>query len=307
MSWTTSCLRSDSGGWLVPEIWAAEMDVFDFLDEIEDESLDGVLTDLPWPTTERHRNRGTTTRTKKSEKSSNEWYDVMWIPELVRFFGALYPKLKDGAHCFAYCDDPTYLLLAFHMGMIGNLDKLTQPGVANSDAPKDRFGWRWWNPLTWTKTTLDQAKLHEWHDEHGHPEHQIRSKWNDHYVVKIRGGNGYHPGPHCTERILQLQKGTGLLQHRINNAFFAPRPRAQPKGRKAAASPKPLSIAQTIAFAMTGGEELNLCDPFVGCGNHAEAFLRAGANAIVNDRDLIIARDWLPNIYGREINEWSDE
>ena len=149
------------------EVWAAERDVFAFLDDVLDESLDGVITDLPYPTTERHRARGTTTRTKQSASSSNAWYAVLSIDQLAQVLTVLYAKLKPDTYLFAYVDDSTYLLLAQRLGMIDDLAKLTQPGVANSRAPRDSIGFGWWNPCTWVKTSLDSAPLQDWWNAHG--------------------------------------------------------------------------------------------------------------------------------------------
>lgn len=286
--------------------WGSELDVFDFLNEVEDESLDGVLTDLPYPTTERHRARGTTTRTKASKSSSNAWYSVLSIDQLADVLSLLYDKLRPNSYLFAYVDDSTYLLLAQCLGVIGDLERLTQPGVANSRAPKDVIGFGWWNPCTWVKTTLDSGRLTDWWTAHGGDGTPPAAKWNDHHAVKLRGGSGYHPpGGACTERILMLEKGKRRLEP-FYNAFLDPRPRAKPQGAtRKSASAKPVRIAEILTRAMAD-EGGTICDPFVGCGNHAAGIVRAGCDALVNDVDLSIARDWLPNVHGLELHDWNE-
>lgn len=293
------------------DIWLSERDVFAFLDLIDDGSIDLVLTDLPYPTTERHRNRGTTTRTKKSAASDNPWYSVLSIDQLADFFDRLWPKLAPQSAVIAYVDTWTWLLLAARLDMVGDLDKLTQPGVSTSRAPRDRIGYQWRQPLTWGKTTLDSGPLIDFVGQLYAP--QVRdglvtlppAKYNQHRVAKIRGGTGHH-GQMCTELALYLEKGDFHLQHNFLNLALEPRPQAKPKGAThRAASPKPVATAERLTRALAPPDGL-VVDPFVGCGTHAVGISRAGRTALVNDRDTSTARDWLDNVYNLPIHDWPD-
>jgi site-specific DNA-methyltransferase (adenine-specific) len=256
-----------------PPVLASELDCFAFLAGLKGARLQGCITDLPYPTLERHRARGTTTRLASSDKSSNPWFGTLTIPQLADALAGVYDALDTNAYAFVYVDDATALLLAAELGVPAKLNALTYRPT--SEAPRDRIGFGWWNPCTWVKTSIDKAG-----------------------VQKLRGGIGYH-GVATTERILILEKGKSQLRERFLNAFCAPRPKRKPKGATVqGATAKPIEIAELLARAMSapGGRIL---DPFIGCGTHAEGILRAGCQSIVNDIDLTTFRDWMRNVFKR--------
>ena len=41
--------------------------------------------------------------------------------------------------------------------------------------------------------------------------------------------------------------------------------------------------------------------------HHAIGITNAGCEALVNDIDASVARDWWPNVHGREYDEWPSE
>lgn len=251
-----------------PLALACEGDCFALLASLKGAGLNGCITDLPYPTLERHRARGTTTRLKASAASSNPWFGTMTIPELARALAGIYDALATNAYAFVYVDDSTALLLAAHLGVPGKLDALTYKKT--SEAPRDSIGFAWWNPCTWVKTANNDP-------------------------TKVRGGAGYH-GASCTERILILEKGKSQLLEHFNNAFLEPRP-LRPKGATIhSATAKPVAIAETLTRAMSapGGRIL---DPFVGSGTHAEGIARAGCTPVVGDVDLKLFRDWQRNVF----------
>lgn len=254
-----------------PTALAFEGDCFAFLASLKGARLSGCITDLPYPTLERHRARGTTTRLKASDASSNPWFGTLTIPQLVEALSGIYDALDDNAYAFVYVDDSTAILLAHELGVAPALAKLIYR--ATSEAPRDRIGFAWWNPATWVKTS------------NGKP-------------LEPRGGAGYH-FPGATERILMLEKGKSQLLAQYPNAFPAPRP-LHPKGAtRKSATAKPVSIAEKLTRAMSapGGRIL---DPFVGCGTHAEGITRAGCQAVVGDIDLGTFRDWQRHAFKRE-------
>lgn len=271
-----------------PTIWISQADVFDFLAGLEDESVDGVITDVPYPTTERYRAIGTTTRTKESTKSSNPWFSVMSIEELSRFLDALYVKMKPNAYAFIYVDEATSFLLAHHRGMIDDLARLNDIEKLRSGelkptsrAPKDRTGFAWWTSFTWGKTTRE--------DDGAEPDEG----------VKLSGGTGWH-GAACTEKILVLEKGKSQLRTTILNLQLAARP-AAPKGVKRA-SAKPEIIAERIARSIADPGSI-IVDPFIGSGTHAIGITRAGCHALCNDIDASTFKAWM-DARGVAYEEW---
>lgn len=92
---------------LIPFEPLACMDAVAWLRTIADESVDLVVTDIAYESLEKHRAKGTTTRLKVSDASSNEWFPIFRnerIPELLR---ELYRVLKSNTHCYLYCDQET--------------------------------------------------------------------------------------------------------------------------------------------------------------------------------------------------------
>lgn len=250
---------------------ACEADCFTFLASLKGAKLNGCISDLPFPTLERHRARGTTTRLKASDASSNPWFGTLTIPQLADALSGIYDALDTNAYAFVYVDDSSALLLADELGVAPKLAALTYRKT--SEAPRDRIGFAWWNPGTWVKTANNDP-------------------------TKVRGGAGYH-GASCTERILILEKGKSQLLEHFNNAFIAPRPLHPKAAAIKSATAKPIAIAETLTRAMSkpGGRIL---DPFIGSGTHAEGIIRAGCTPVVGDIDLKLFRDWQRNVFERE-------
>lgn len=290
------------------DIFLNQGDVFEFLEQLEDASLDGVLTDLPYPTTERYRAIGTTTRTKQSTRSSNPWYGVMTLDELSRVLDVLYAKLKQDTYAFVYVDYDTAMLLQHMRGVADDLRRIVDEKLATSRAPFDHVGFGWRNPTTWVKTTLDSQPLAELLVDAGDgdpaADARIRKRFENWEALKLAPGTGYH-GARCSELVLCLAKGSPQPQkgHRWNNVMFAPRPQKPEGATIDAGSPKPPSIAEKLTRAMSAPGGL-ICDPFVGCGTHAVGVTAAECTIIANDVDTSTARDWLVNGYKLEVNEW---
>jgi hypothetical protein len=268
----------------VPKILAYELDVFDFLKKTRGLDVDGCVTDLPYPTLERHRRVGTTTRLKDSDASSNSWFATLSIEALVEVLDGIFHSLKKGSYAFVYVDSDTQLLLQHALGVAEALLPLLDK--ATSRAPVDKIGFAWWAPAVWGKV------------KNGRPQ----------------SGMGYH-GARCTEQILILEKppaaGKSAKLRRFDNLFLEPRPPKKPAAEYQgcpsatleAATPKPVSIAAQLAWAMgadiggvqsaSGGDVPCFIDPFVGGGNDAVGFIQAGADALVNDISLATFRDHL--------------
>lgn len=133
------------------QIFATELPWPTFLEQLDDGSVRLGLSDLPYPTTERHRRVGTKTRTKNSGASSNDWYPVLSIDELCEFLAALYPKMAPDTYAFLYVDRDTELLLQAELGVADKLREITDRLTSDPKAPgftgaiKDRIGWGWRN------------------------------------------------------------------------------------------------------------------------------------------------------------------
>jgi hypothetical protein len=296
------------------DIYGNEGDVFDFLAMVEDESVDGVLTDFPYPTTERYRAIGTKTRTKDSEASSNPWYGVMRLEDLSRVLDELYRVLKPDSYAFIYVDEDAKVLLQYMRGVTADLFEVNrlflEDGKASSRAPYDSVGFGWRNPTTWVKTTKDSGLLQLWFDKlYGRLIEAYdgltppSAKWNGYQALKLNPGTGYH-GARCSAQILCLQKGNAQPIVRWNNVLHAPKPPVKPKGATMkSASPKSIYIAEVLTRAMSapGG---TILDPFVGSGTHAVGITNAGCDAIINDVSSDLYLDHLGNAYGREVIAW---
>lgn len=85
----------------------SQMDAFEWLASLENESVDLICTDPPYESMEKHRAQGTTTRLKKSKASSNEWFDIMPNAQLPALVSELYRVLRIDRHAYIFCDDDT--------------------------------------------------------------------------------------------------------------------------------------------------------------------------------------------------------
>lgn len=87
--------------------WLHHGDYLPWLSSLPDASVDLVITDYPYESLEKHRKVGTTTRLKKSDASSNEWFGVIPNSDLPKLMEELYRVLKKKTHCYMFCDDET--------------------------------------------------------------------------------------------------------------------------------------------------------------------------------------------------------
>jgi site-specific DNA-methyltransferase (adenine-specific) len=82
-------------------------DAVDFLQDLDDDSVDLIVTDVPYESLEKHRKVGTTTRLKHSESSSNDWFDVFKNERFPELFYEFYRVLKKDRHLYFMCDQET--------------------------------------------------------------------------------------------------------------------------------------------------------------------------------------------------------
>lgn len=229
-----------------------------------------VLTDPAYESLERHRKKGTTTRLKQSDASSNEWFETIPNSYLPAFFDECYRVLKRRSHMYVYGDDETTQLMVI----------LAQ-----------RSGFYHWKNLTWVKTAANEIEA----ESHSPSELAAR---------QVYPGTGYHY-PNSTERIMFLEKrskrytlpnneltpksdppgkGRNLLggpsdrsRGQAGDVFFSPRPRG------GWPTEKPVCIAEVLMTQSTQPGEL-VVDPFAGSGSTGEAALNCGRRVFLSDK-----------------------
>lgn len=110
---------------------------------LPDASVDMICTDIAYESLEKHRAKGTTTRLKVSDGSSNEWFAIFRNNRFREFFAQAYRIMKKDSHLYFFCDGET-------------------SRVAVPEGEKAKF--TFWNEIVWVKTkgavsvdTLDGA------------------------------------------------------------------------------------------------------------------------------------------------------
>jgi site-specific DNA-methyltransferase (adenine-specific) len=111
----------------------AQADCIEWLKTMDDESVDLVVTDPAYESLEKHRAKGTTTRLKISDGSSNEWFPIFPNSRFAELFSELYRVLKRDAHLYFYCDQET-MFVAKPIG--------------------EAAGFKFWKPIVWDKVTM---------------------------------------------------------------------------------------------------------------------------------------------------------
>lgn len=97
------------------------------------ESVDLIITDPAYESLEKWRKMGTTTRLKKSDGSSNEWFPIFTNDKFPEFFRLCYTVLKKNTHFYMFCDQET----AFFVKPIA-----------------EWAGFKFWKALIWDKMAL---------------------------------------------------------------------------------------------------------------------------------------------------------
>lgn len=80
------------------------MDVFDFLNLVNTNSIDSIITDPPYQSLERHRAQGTTVRLKN-------WFNVIPNDVFPKLFQEFYRVLKNDNHLYVMCDAETMFII----------------------------------------------------------------------------------------------------------------------------------------------------------------------------------------------------
>jgi site-specific DNA-methyltransferase (adenine-specific) len=108
-------------------------DAVEFLRALPPESLDLIVTDPAYESLEKHRAKGTTTRLKVSDASSNEWFSIFPNTRFPDLFAAMYRALAPNRHAYVICDAET-MFVAKPIG--------------------EAAGFKFWKPLVWDKRKI---------------------------------------------------------------------------------------------------------------------------------------------------------
>lgn len=84
-----------------------QMDAIEMLKKLPDASIDLSIFDPAYESLEKHRSRGTTTRLKESNGSSNAWFQIFPDARYTALFTELYRVMKPGTHAYIFCDETT--------------------------------------------------------------------------------------------------------------------------------------------------------------------------------------------------------
>lgn len=233
-----------------------------------------MVTDPAYESLERHRAKGTTTRLKVSDASSNAWFDIFTNDRFPAFFEQAYRVLKPRSYALIMCDDAT--------------DEIIRPIARDA-------GFWVWPSWTWVKTKYGAPRAGP---EDMDPD---ESRSDD---LKI--GMGYH-GRRSTERIMVLEKRTrpqlGQAQYTVRSdprgegrqlthlgwpdVFFAPRV------DKRYPTQKPIELVRPLVEQVTTRGE-SVCDPFCGSGVVGVAATLLGVEFLlsdVSDEAVLLARE----------------
>lgn len=256
-------------------------DCIERLAAMPSDSVDLVLTDPAYESLEKHRARGTTTRLKQSEGSSNVWFKTFPNDRYPALFRELYRVLKPERHAYIICDDET-----------SDIVKI----VAQME------GFYLWNTLTWVKTrpshTEDEPSVDlgmGYHYRRCTERIVFLEKCSAPYVLVPREREQTEPqaglfgetkvrSVPLLERLLaprRLKPGKGRQLHDLSIPevlFFSPVKRGYP-------TEKPVQLLRTLIEQSTMPGEWVL-DPFAGSGSTAAAAVAADRRAYLIELDI---------------------
>lgn len=108
-------------------------DAREWLGMLPEGSVHLTVTDPPYASLEEHRSKGTTTRLKVSEGSSNRWFPCVPDAYFQGFFHALYRAHAKGSHVYVFTDNVSDLVIR----------------LAAREA-----GFHYWNAIRWVKPRM---------------------------------------------------------------------------------------------------------------------------------------------------------
>ena len=229
-------------------------DAFEWLRAIPPGVADLFTTDPPYASLELHRAKGTTTRLKKSDGSSNEWFGVVPDERLPELIDHAYRILKNDRHFWLFCDEATETVIKFQQFL---LNEHALPRRNSDGSFPTKSGFKYWKSAIWVKTTLDGEKP--------------------------RAGMGYHLRG-AAERIMFFEKGRRKLADLGMPDVFC-----GPALRTGYPTAKDIDVVKALVAQSTIEGEL-VIDPFMGGWTTAEAALSQGRRVAGNDiADLSLA------------------
>jgi site-specific DNA-methyltransferase (adenine-specific) len=110
-----------------------QLDAIEWLSALPSGSVDCVITDPAYESLEKHRAKGTTTRLKVSDGSSNQWFPIFGNERFPALLGAVYRALKRDTHFYMMCDQET----AFFAKPLA-----------------EAAGFKFWKAIVWDKVTI---------------------------------------------------------------------------------------------------------------------------------------------------------
>lgn len=116
-----------------PEFQLSGLDAVTWLEAIESNSVDLIVTDPPYESLEKHRAKGTTTRLKNSKASSNKWFEIFPNKRFEELFQQFYRVLRKNRHFYLFCDAET-MFVAKPIG--------------------EKCGFKFWKPIVWDKKKI---------------------------------------------------------------------------------------------------------------------------------------------------------
>lgn len=108
-------------------------DAMEYLARLEDGSVDLMIMDSPYPSLEKWRSTGTTTRLSHSKGSSNDWFQVFSNEDYPRLMVECFRVLKTNSHLYSFSD----------------FESLSVIREAAETA-----GFKFWKPIVWDKIAI---------------------------------------------------------------------------------------------------------------------------------------------------------
>lgn len=240
----------------------SQSDCVQWLRTLDDESVDLCVTDYAYESLEKHRSKGTTTRLKQSDSSSNEWFAIFRNTRVPELLFELHRVLKPDAHLYMITDQETMIDVVRPMGRAA--------------------GFTFWKSLAWVKTK-------------GKDDGAAVDVERELAADQVRIGMGYH-WRNSREEISFLEKGKRRLNH-LGWPDVLPAPRVD----GAYPTEKPVSLLRTLIENSSAPGDL-VIDPFMGSASCGEAALLCGrdfAGCDVSERSIARARERL-SAFGNE-------
>jgi len=241
-------------------------DAVTWLRSLPSGSVDLIDTDVAYESMEKHREKGTTTRLKKSAGSSNEWFHIFRNERFPEFFDESYRVLAPHRHLYFWCDFETATV--------------AKPiaGAAGFDL---------WTPIVWNKVAIGMG-------------YHYRSQYE--LILFLSKGKrkiaDLGIGNVITEKRLR-----GLVCDRCQNGLdidgdLADKPCETCKRprRKAYPTEKNVRVHATLIAQSTQPGEL-VIDPFMGSASAGVAALAAGRRFAGNDiaaESIVVAQARIP-------------